>query len=114
MGKYLYVASVNCKRGNVSDYKNLEFEADEKNFSPHLDTKDKNKVALRLAKNQNGGDVVGYDKVEIESYSINGILNGQHLSVIADFDKKGNLSIENAPRPSDPAIMDILNKLMAQ
>ena len=69
MAKYLYVATINCKKGNDNHGKSLEFEADEKIFGTTTEMYKLNQVALRLAKNQNLGEVVGYDKVEIHGYS---------------------------------------------
>lgn len=69
MAKYLYVASVDCRKKNECHSKSLEFEADEKNFNGTSDIAKLNQVALRLVKNQNGGEIVGYDRIEIRGYS---------------------------------------------
>ncbi len=69
MAKYLYVATIDCRRKNECHSKSLEFEADEKNFNGTSDIAKLNQVALRLVKNQNGGEVVGYDRIEIRGYS---------------------------------------------
>lgn len=69
MAKYLYVATVDCRRKNECHSKFLEFEADERNFNGTSDISKLNQIALRLVKNQNGGEVVGFDRIEIRGYS---------------------------------------------
>lgn len=69
MAKYKYVAQVDCKRGNTTTYKTLEFVADESNFSGTFILKDLNKVALRFVRNQNGGEIVGYSSVVVSGFS---------------------------------------------
>lgn len=69
MAKYLYTATVDCRRKNECHTKYLEFEADEKNFNGTSDIAKLNQVALRLAKSQNGGEIVGYNRIEIRGYS---------------------------------------------
>jgi hypothetical protein len=69
MAKFRYVAQVDCIRGNTTNSKNLEFIADENNFKGTSVIKDLNKVALRFVKNQNGGEITGYSKIEIRGYS---------------------------------------------
>jgi hypothetical protein len=69
MAKYKYIAQVDCKRGNTISSKQLEFIADEKSFEGTSAIKDLNKVALRFVKSQNGGQISGYQKVEVRGYS---------------------------------------------
>ena len=69
MGKYKYVAQVDCKRGNVINSKQIEFTADEKSFDKTSDIKDLNKIALRFAKNQNKEELSGFQKIEVRGYS---------------------------------------------
>lgn len=47
---------------------------------------------MRLAKNQNGGDVVGYDKVEIEGYSIKSKIEQNTSSTIRSSNSKSIFS----------------------
>lgn len=69
MGKYKYVAQVDCKRGNILHSKQIEFTTDEKSFAKTSDIKELNKIALRLAKNQNKEELSGFQKLEVRGYS---------------------------------------------
>ena len=69
MGKYKYVAQVDCKRGNTTNSKQIEFIADEKSFEKTSVLKDLNKIALRFARNQNREELSGFQKLEVRGYT---------------------------------------------